>query len=86
MGPILRIGENDKAPGRQHRRMSVIGLNSGRHLLDSSSSDFEPGPNSDIAVACMVELLAPTQATVFRRIIEYPSQGCFGARSAYSLW
>jgi hypothetical protein len=32
------------------------------------------------------ELLAPAEATVFRRIIEYPSQGCYGARSAYSRW
>jgi len=39
-----------------------------------------------VAVACMVELLAAAEATVFRRIIEYPIQGRFGARSAYSLW
>jgi hypothetical protein len=44
--------------------------------------------NSDIAVACMVEFLVPAEATrsLFCRVIEYPSQWCFGARSAYSLW
>ena len=35
---------------------------SGRHLLVLSSSQFDP--NSDIAVACMVEVLAPVEATV----------------------
>jgi hypothetical protein len=45
-------------------------------------------PSSDIAVACMVEMLAPADATrsLSCRVIEYPSQWRFGARSAYSLW
>jgi hypothetical protein len=49
---------------------------------------FRFWPNSDIAVAWMVELFVPAEATrsLFCRVIEYPSQWCFGARSAYSLW
>jgi len=61
-------------------------------LSVSAPERGEPGviySDSNIRVV-FVELLVPTEATrsYFYRIsdIEYPSQCCFGARRAYSLW
>src|SRR6267142_6830391 len=66
--------------------MSVVEGESGRGqgCYATAAND----PSSDIAVACMIEMLAPADATrsLSCRVIEYPSQWRFGARSAYSLW